>query len=172
MKDLLRKVMPASLKKWVKEQVLHHQPIPTWTYAEDGLCTMHIADFLHDTRFQKAYAAGKATGAWPEGDLRWRVYTALWAARQAWLLDCDFVECGVHLGGLAAAILTDLPWKQSPQRDFYLLDTFAGFPPEHRAVAAEVHRDDYRNDVWSQVQAHFKQYPSATRIDLLKTIHL
>ncbi len=164
MKDLLRRVMPSSLKKWVKKQVLHNQPTPTWTYAEDGMCTMHIADFLEDKHFQKAYAAGKATGAWPEGDLHWRVYTALWAARQAWLLQGDFVECGVHLGGLAAAILTDLPWSKSPKRSFYLLDTFAGFPQEHRVVAAEVHRDDYRDDVWKPVQAHFKRYPSAKLI--------
>jgi len=164
MKELLRRVMPASLKRWVKDQVLHDQPLPSWTYAEDGLCTMHVADFLNDPRFQKAYAAGKATGAWPEGDLRWRVYTALWAARQAEKLSGDFVECGVHLGGLATAILTDLNWQQSPGRHFYLLDTFNGFPADQRNVAAEVHRDDYLDDVWPQVQRHFSKYPAAKLI--------
>ncbi|MFT3879262.1 MAG: TylF/MycF/NovP-related O-methyltransferase [Gemmatales bacterium] len=164
MKELLRRVMPASLKRWVKEQVLHDQPLPSWTYAEDGLCTMHLADFLNDASFQKAYAAGKATGSWPDGDLRWRVYVALWAARQAWKLNGDFVECGVHLGGLATAILADLNWPQSPSRHFYLLDTFNGFPADQRGVAAEVHRDDYLDDVWPQVQSHFSKYPSAKLI--------
>lgn len=161
MKDLLRRVMPASLKKWMKQQVLDQQPAPQWTYAEDGLCTMHLADFLNDPSFQKAYGAAKATGAWPEGDLRWRVYTALWAARQAWKLEGDFVECGVYRGGLATAIFTDLPWKQHPSRSFYLLDTFHGFPADQRHLAADVHRDDYTEDIWPQVQVHFKQFPSA-----------
>lgn len=164
MKDLLRRVMPASLKKWMKQQVVNDQPIPNWTYAEDGLCTMHLADFLHDPAFQKAYAAAKSTGAWPEGDLRWRVYTALWAARQAWKLSGDFVECGVYRGGLATAILADLDWKQSPKRCFYLLDTFQGFPAEQRPLAADVHRSDYTEDVWPQVQKHFQQYPAAKLI--------
>lgn len=164
MKDLLRRVMPASLKKWVKDQILHDQPVPNWTYAEDGLCTMHLADFLHDPAFQKAYAAAKATGAWPEGDLRWRVYTALWAARQAWKLEGDFVECGVYRGGLATAILTDLDWQAAPQRSFYLLDTFHGFPPEQRILAADVHRNDYTDNVWPQVQAHFQQFKAAKLI--------
>ncbi len=164
MKDLLRRVMPASLKRWVKNQVLHDQAAPTWTYAEDGLCTMHLADFLNDPQFQKAYTAGKATGAWPDGDLRWRVYVALWAARQTWNLNGDFVECGVHLGGLATAILTDLNWRQSPDRHFYLLDTFQGFPADQRPLAAEVHRDDYLEDVWPKVQAHFQQFPSVKLI--------
>lgn len=164
MKELLRRVMPASLKKWMKQQVLEHQPVPNWTYAEDGLCTMHLADFLHDSSFQKAYAAAKATGAWPEGDLRWRVYTALWAARQAWKLNGDFVECGVYRGGLATAILTDLPWSQLSERRFYLLDTFSGFPADQRALAADVHREDYTEDIWPQVQRHFIKYPSVTLV--------
>ncbi len=161
MTEWLRRVMPASLKRWVKNQVLHDQPVPDWTYAEDGLCTMHLADFLNDPQFQKTYAAAKATGAWPEGDLRWRVYTALWAARQSWKLAGDFVECGVYRGGLATAILTDLDWQRMPERRFYLLDTFKGFPEEQRALAADVHRDDYLTDVWPQVHAHFQKYPQA-----------
>ncbi|HQR08311.1 MAG TPA: TylF/MycF/NovP-related O-methyltransferase [Gemmatales bacterium] len=164
MKELLRRVMPASLKRWVKDQVLHDQPLPSWTYGEDGLCTMHVADFLNDPQFQKAYAAGKATGSWPNGDLRWRVYVALWAARQAWNLSGDFVECGVHLGGLATAILTDVNWQQSPSRHFYLLDTFNGFPADQRGVAAEVHRNDYLDDVWPQVQGHFSKFPAVKLI--------
>lgn len=164
MKELLRRVMPVSLKRWIKTQVQHEKISPDWTFAEDGMCTMHLADFLHDARFQKAYAAGKATGAWPEGDLRWRVYVALWAARQAWPLPGDFVECGVHYGGLATAILTDLPWNQGTTRQFYLMDTFQGFPPEHRVVAAKVHRSDYLEDIWPRVQTHFQQFPAAKLI--------
>jgi O-methyltransferase len=130
-------------------------PPQPWTYAEDGLSTTHIADFLHDPAFQTAYAAGKATGSWGTGDLRWRVYTVLWAARQAWRLPGDFVECGVHRGGHAQAIGCYLPWTTQPKRRFYLLDTFSGFPPEHRDLAAWVHRHDYRDDCWEEVRRRF-----------------
>ena len=57
------------------------------------------------------------------------------------------------------AILTDLNWQQAPSRLFYLLDTFQGFPADQRSIAAEVHRNDYLDDVWPRVEAHFKQYP-------------
>lgn len=165
MKDLIRRAMPGVFKKWIKEEIRPNESIgPMWNYAEDGMCTMHVADFLDDPAFLKAYAAAKATGSWPEGDLRWRVYTALWAARQAWRLDGDFVECGVYRGGLATAILTDLEWQHSPQRRFYLLDTFHGFPEEQRDLAADVHRKDYQEDVWPQVQAHFEKHSSARLI--------
>jgi hypothetical protein len=157
MKQLLRRVLPVSLKPRGPKPVTPELPAG-WTYAEDGLCTMHLADFLHDPRFQRAYAAGKATGSWGEGDLRWRVYTVLWAAEQAWRLPGDFVECGVHHGGHARAILSYLDWAGST-RFFYLLDTFHGFPPEHRDLAAAVHRHDYLDDIWPAVHARFARDP-------------
>jgi hypothetical protein len=133
---------------------------PHWTYAEDGLYTCHIADFLSDSRFQKAYAAGKATGSWGQGDLRWRVYTVLWAAEQAWSLPGDFIECGVYRGGNAQAILHYLPWREKPERQFSLLDTFHGFPSEQRDLAAAVHRNDYQDDCWTEVQQRFASAPN------------
>jgi len=158
MRSLLRRVLPATLKDWLRGQrVAEPPPQPAWSYAEDGLHTMHVADFLHDPRFQNAYAAGKATGSWRAGDLRWRVYTVLWAAEQAWKLPGDFVECGVHLGGQANAILKYLDWCGADRR-FWLLDTFCGFPAEHRPVAATVHREDYREDCWEEVRARFAAY--------------
>jgi hypothetical protein len=141
MKSLLRRVLPASRRPPRPCAISE----PAWTYHEDGLATAHVTDFLHDSRFQRAYAAGKATGSWGCGDLRWRLYTVLWAAEQAWRVPGDFIECGVHKGGQALAILHYLDWSD-PTRCFYLLDTFHGFPPEHRPVAASVHRDAYRED--------------------------
>src|SRR5262245_18846497 len=101
MKDLLRRILPRTVKHGPHQ--VTSAPLP-WTNSEDGMATMHIADFHEDKRFQQAYASGKATGSWGNGDLRWRIYTVLWAAEQAWRLAGDFVECGVHKGGQAQAI--------------------------------------------------------------------
>jgi hypothetical protein len=159
--------MKGLLKRWLQGKSASDHPNPSnnseeshWTYAEDGLYTWHIADFLKDSRFQQAYATGKATGSWGQGDLRWRVYTVLWAAEQAWKLPGDFVECGVYRGGNAQAILNYLPWQEKLPRRFYLLDSFCGFPPEQRELAASVHRHDYQEDCWEEVQQRFASAPN------------
>jgi hypothetical protein len=92
------------------------------------------------------------------------VYVVLWAAEQAWKLEGDFVECGVYRGGLARAILQYLDWPKDSRRRFFLLDTFCGFPPEHRALAASVHRQDYLEDCYDQVRERFAPWPAVTLI--------
>jgi hypothetical protein len=155
MKGLLKKWLQGKSPRSSNNSEEHH-----WTYSEDGLCTWHIADFLNDPRFQQAYATGKATGSWGSSDLRWRVYTILWAAEQAWKLPGDFIECGVYRGGNAQAILHFLSWQEKPDRRFYLLDTFRGFPPDQRELAATVHRHDYQEDCWEEVQQRFASAPN------------
>ncbi len=139
------------------------QAPPAWTYQKDGLLTWHLADFLHDPRFQRAYAAGKATRSWGEADMEWRAYIVCWAAERALQLPGDFVECGVHRGGLARCIIEFLNFAVQPKR-FYLLDTFCGFPPADRNRAADVHRQDYLDDCFADVQETFRTFANVQLI--------
>jgi hypothetical protein len=96
-----------------------------YTYNQDGLKTMHNADFKQDKLFQSAYQRGVLATGGREYNWHWRVHVGLWAARTASLLDGDFVECGVNAGFLSSAIMHDLNW-QKLNKTFYLLDTFKG----------------------------------------------
>lgn len=95
------------------------------TYNEDGLASAHCPTFLDDPLFLKAYAAGKATGSWPHGNLRWRAHVICWAAARGAQLTGDFVECGVNRGGYAMTVINYVAFAKLDKR-FYLLDTFEG----------------------------------------------
>jgi O-methyltransferase len=101
-------------------------------FQEDGLATVHNCDFLQDPRFQRAFAAGAATGSWYGSSIRWRAYTVCWAAERALSLPGDFVECGVNKGGLARMILEYVDFDGSG-KSFFLFDTFKGMPKSHLA---------------------------------------
>ena len=92
-------------------------------YNQDGLRSIHNHDFMKDAAFCKAYERGCRAAS----DYRWhwRVHIGLWAAFTASKLVGDFVECGVNRGFLSSAIMELLGWD-SLNRNFYLLDTFAG----------------------------------------------
>jgi hypothetical protein len=100
------------------------------TYNQDGLATVHNADFMREPRFARAYALGRATGSWGVSDVHWRAYVACWAAERALQFEGDFVECGVNRGGLARAIIDYTRFDETSRR-FFLLDTFAGLVDEH-----------------------------------------
>lgn len=96
------------------------------TYNQDGLATREkTCDFLQETRFAQAYAAGRATGSWGSSEPLWRAYILCWAARRAVDLPGDFVECGVNRGGSALTVI-DYVGFGALAKTFYLLDTFAG----------------------------------------------
>jgi hypothetical protein len=104
------------------------------TYAQDGLLSVHSHAFLQDAKFAAAYARGvEAIGGADLYQFHWRVHIALWAASIASRLDGDFVECGVNKGFVSSAIMEYLDWN-ALDRDFYLLDTFAGL--DERFVSA------------------------------------
>ena len=129
-------------------------------FFEDGLCSIHNADFTDDPRFKKAYAAGEATGSWKGWKLRWRAYVVCWCAEWAASLEGDFVECGVNKGGNARMIIEYLG-LQGKAREFYLLDTFEGFSedllsPEEKASVATSYR--YPNCL-EAVKKTFDPYP-------------
>ena len=98
----------------------------TPAYLEDGLATLHNCDFLNSPRFQRAYAEGKKTGSWYDHDLRWRIHVLLWCAAWAARLPGAFVECGVHRGGFAKAIIDYTDFGRLG-RTYHLFDTFNGF---------------------------------------------
>jgi O-methyltransferase len=105
------------------------------TYNEDGLVSSHYAGFMQEERFKAAYAAGRATGSWPHGDLHWRAQVICWAAERGASLPGDFVECGVNRGGFALTAMKYVRFETLRKR-FFLLDTFGGL------VAAQLSADE------------------------------
>jgi O-methyltransferase len=122
---MLKSIAKAIFPERFLSAVLHLWQHKKFRYNHHGLATVHNCDFITDTRFQRAYAAGVSTGSWGAVDLQWTAYIACWAADIGLRLEGDFVECGVNRGGLARTVLefVDLP---SSGKKFYLLDTFEG----------------------------------------------
>ena len=138
---------------------------PDYAFAEDGLATIHNHEFAADPRFQRAYAAGKATGSWHDHDLRWRIHVLLWAATHGAYLTGCFVECGVYRGGFAKAII-DYTDFSTLNRNYYLFDTFNGFDSslfqsgENETVGRAYHYED----CLAAVQRDFANFPFVTLV--------
>lgn len=113
------------------------------TYREDGLCTVHNADFVHDPIFNRAYS--RALEMQSDTEMKWRSHVAQWAGYQASLIPGDFVECGVNRAFLSTAIIEAIDFGKLANRSFYLFDTYCGLVPE--LVAPE------------DRAAHFNEYP-------------
>jgi hypothetical protein len=116
---------------------------------------------MREPRFAAAYAAGKATESWVDGDVFWRAYVLCWAACQGLRLPGDFVECGVYRGGYSMTVCTYLNFENLPKK-FYLLDTFEGLvdryvSPEERAKGIEP--GGYEPSYEAVVEA-FRSYPN------------
>ena len=134
--------------------------LPAFTFVEDGLGTIHDSSFADAPRFQSAYALGKATGSWYDHDLRWRIHVLLWAATHATTLPGCFVECGVHRGGFARAII-DYTVFGRRGRDYFLFDTFKGFDEAQLTATEEqtVGRNYRYDDCFAEVQRTFVAEP-------------
>jgi len=98
-------------------------------YDSDGLHSVHNHDFMSDESFLKAYNRGIKSAEGVDYGWYWRIHIGLWAGRTASKIQGDYVECGVNVGFLSSAIMTDLNWN-ALDRHFYLLDTFSGLDPE------------------------------------------
>lgn len=140
---------------------------PAFTYAQDGLYTVHNSDFTRDPRFMEAYRFG-IQGGRPNIKVQWRVHVALWLAEQAIRLEGDFVEFGVHTGILSGAIMTQLDFARHSNRHYYLLDTFAGIPEEQisadeRSVGVHTMNRKYADGdrVYEMIQDKFAPWPNA-----------
>ncbi len=131
------------------------------TYDQDGLSTVHNNGFMDLPDFQKAEAAGAATGSWK--NIHWRVHTILWVAGQCRNIEGDFVECGTNKGGFARAICEYIDLGKTG-KDFYLLDTFKGLDLE-LLVAEEIragkikHFEKVYTDCYEEVVKTFSPFP-------------
>lgn len=141
-------------------------------YYDDG--TMKVLgrnlNFLTEPRFIDAKQAGSAAGMpfkWPGTDniidMPWRVHMALWAASHCAHLPGDFVECGVHTGGLSLAICRYIDFN-STGKAFYLFDTFTGIPDdqmadEEKPFRTEENRMYYAQDSYETALKNFEPYP-------------
>ncbi len=134
------------------------------TYCQDGLYTIHNADFLTDPDFARAYRI--ATESYQKKlattHIEWRVYVCCWAATQALRLEGDFVECGVNTGMYSRAI-TEYTHFESQSRRFYLLDTFEGMPADQflaEEVAKGLRKRYVYGDVFELTKRRFERYPN------------
>ncbi len=134
------------------------------SYYQDGLYTVHRADFLKDPKFEKAYAAACSTnhGHGKDFHIEWRVYVCCWAAVQALQHEGDFIECGVNAGVLSRAVADYVSFEKL-QRRFFLMDTFEGLP-EEQLVPAEIriglHKRYKYKDLYASTRESFKKYPN------------
>ena len=134
------------------------------SYAQDGLYTLHCADFMKDERFARAYAAGEATGSWSGAAVHWRVYVACWLAERASSLEGDLIECGVNRGGISRAIVSYLGAKLQGRR-FYLLDTFQGIPVSILSDREMLHNKYFKEnytECYQDVLNTFREFPQVS----------
>jgi ABC-type polysaccharide/polyol phosphate transport system ATPase subunit len=138
--------------------------VPNPTYAQDGLYTLHCADFMMEERFAKAYAAGEATGSWSGAAVHWRVYVACWLAERASELEGDLIECGVNRGGIFRAIVSYLGEKLHG-RHIYLLDTFQGIPTTILSAREKLHDKYFKEnytECYQDVLNTFREFPQVS----------
>lgn len=166
LKEMFRSRRPAPAPTVVGSQPTK-AGTPAFTYAQDGLYTIHNSDFIQNPRFEAAYRFG-IQGGRPNIQVQWRVHVALWLAEQAILLEGDFIEFGVHTGILSGAIMTQLNFARHSDRRYYLLDTFAGIPEEQisadeRSVGVHTMNRKYvdGDKVYKMVQDKFTPWPNA-----------
>lgn len=112
------------------------------TYSNDLLYTFHNADFLKDPLFRESYRLGKNTDGGTllkDYDIEWRIHVLCWAAKHAMSLEGDFVDCGVHTGIFARAVINYTNFQNSNKK-YYLLDTFNGLDEKY-STAEELKRN-------------------------------
>ena len=135
--------------------------VPNPAYAQDGLYTLHSADFMKDERFLAAYTVGEATGSWGGVAVHWRVYIACWLAERASHLEGDLIECGVNRGGISRAIVNYLGAGLRGRR-FYLLDTYQGIPDSILSECESRHNEVFKTNYTECLQEvinTFSQFP-------------
>lgn len=130
------------------------------TYNQDGLATVHNADFMREPRFQEAYNLGKSTGSWGEAEVQWRAFVACWAANKGKGLEGDFVECGVNKGGLARTVISYVDFARLDKK-FYLLDTFQGLAERYMSSGEkerEAQWGERYDECYDAVKATFSDF--------------
>ena len=125
---------------------------------EPGHASWHLNLFLEDDNFIKCYKLASDRNSW-NTDNKFRTYIACWAANQVKDLKGDFVECGVNKGGMVAAIIEYINFKNLDKK-FYLFDTFSGIP-ENKILVTErltgINKKNYK-DVYINTIEYFSKY--------------
>lgn len=131
-------------------------------YAWDGLVSIHSHAFMQDPKFVEAYDRGvEALGGVDTYQFYWRVHVALWVASTGSRVDGDFVECGVNKGFMSSAIMKYLDWN-SLDRNFFLLDTFAGL--DERFVSdRELESGAMRTNEWNLLSGYYVKGSDSVR---------
>ena len=158
--------------------------IPHPTFADDGLISQHISDFMSNDKFLNAYREGVAQGGLENhpGGIQFRVYVCCWAASYASKLAGDFVECGVGKGVLSKAICTYIDFN-SVKKDFYLFDTYKGIPLEDALNTDEtenmrrLNKLHFDSDYSKSIKESFSAFPNVNIVkgkvpDVFKEVSL
>ncbi|MBW3636706.1 MAG: TylF/MycF family methyltransferase [Armatimonadetes bacterium] len=159
----LLRFIPLSVKVALRERLLKRlnavDMVP-WSFHDDGVATVHNTDFLREPAFERAYQLGVATGSWGDSQPRFRAYTACWAALQACKTPGDYVECGVNRGGLARVQMELLNFQKST-KNYWLVDTFRGFPEERKHLVSQGMPVDTYGECYDDVVKTFAPFPNA-----------
>lgn len=126
-------------------------------YANDNVILLsRTLGFRRDKKLMQAFRSNAKTAQ--EKSLLLRINTLAWAARQALLVEGDFVECGVW-HGFCSSVITDYLDFAKLDRTFYLYDTFEGIPAE---LDSEGHDSPlFREEgLYESVVARFAKYPN------------
>jgi hypothetical protein len=130
-------------------------------YCNDMLiCLWRNMSFLQDKKFMACYREFAADDV--EESLLWRLHTLAWAVKNAFLVEGDFVECGVFKGFCSAVILKYVDF-QNELRQAYLYDTYEGLPEttstdEERKAWDYTNSDGDQGTLYNKVCRKFSQY--------------
>lgn len=167
MKKFARKILPSTLYNilvWARDSqrfALFHGPV---THNVDGIASRFNADFMTEARYRRAHDAGQT--ALPEGNRKtmyWIMHVVFWAADIGARLEGDFVECGVHHGFTARALIDYVDFPALP-KTLYLLDTFCGLDPD---LVSETEKQDgvaplfgAYDDFFAHAERNFNPFPN------------
>jgi len=118
--------------------------------------------FRHDQKFMSCFFDSVTNKQ--EESLIWRLHTLAWAAKNALLVEGDFVECGVYQGFCSNVLLKYLDFQDLP-RHAYLYDTFEGLPDKTSTEQERLAWNSTyaRNDseaMYRSVCQKFSRYPN------------
>jgi len=160
-KDLLKKILPDFILQPIYRLRGYSLIEGKLTYRQDGLYTTCNTDFLQEPKFVEAFALGRQAGILNDTQINYRAYVACWAALKGRDLEGDFVECGVYRGAMSRMIVDYIGFETMPDRRFYLLDTFAGFPDASLTDEERHHRRpaDF-GETLEAVRTTFRDFPN------------
>jgi len=149
------------IKTWLLNQVFDYQSDGIAVKGKN-ISSLGEADF--DSAFREATRLNTEGWGGTVPDIRWRAHVCCWAAKNAILIEGDFVECGVHTGLLSLTISHFLDFAKL-DRKFWLLDTFNGIPVERVSDEDKSHAEELNAavffDCYDLARRNFKPFPNA-----------